>query len=162
MKKITPIAGLKQMQSNTPTITELQELSSQIPEKIPYLKMLVLFGSRATGKTKANSDWDFAVLYDEEKRQNYIANNIAVLFELPIVIGEVLQINPDIIDIVELNKCSWLISHFVARDGIMLYEKFTGQFNDFCLNYLKAESELKKFRKEQQRIIEIELNKWGA
>jgi uncharacterized protein len=44
----------------------------------------------------------------------------------------------------------------------MLYEKFTGQFNDFCLNYLKAESELKKFRKEQQRIIEIELNKWGA
>jgi uncharacterized protein len=162
LKKITPIAGLKQMQSNTPTITELQELSSQIPEKIPYLKMLVLFGSRATGKTKANSDWDFAVLYDEEKRQNYIANNIAVLFELPIVIGEVLQINPDIIDIVELNKCSWLISHFVARDGIMLYEKFTGQFNDFCLNYLKAESELKKFRKEQQRIIEIELNKWGA
>ena len=94
------------MQNNTPTITELQELSSQIPEKIPYLKMLVLFGSRATGKTKANSDWDFAVLYDEEKRQNYIANNIAVLFELPIVIGEVLQINPDIIDIVELNKCS--------------------------------------------------------
>jgi predicted nucleotidyltransferase len=162
LKKIIPIAGLKQMQNNTPTITELQELSSQIPEKIPYLKMLVLFGSRATGKTKANSDWDFAVLYDEEKRQNYIANNIAVLFELPIVIGEVLQINPDIIDIVELNKCSWLISHFVARDGIMLYEKFTGQFNDFCLNSLKAESELKKFRKEQQRIIEIELNKWGA
>ncbi len=39
---------------NTPTIEEFRELSQQLPEKIPYLKMLVLFGSRATGKTHAN------------------------------------------------------------------------------------------------------------
>lgn len=154
--------GDDQMQNNTPTITEIQELSSQIPERIPYLKMLVLFGSRATGKTKDDTDWDFAVLCDEEKRQNCIANNIGRLFELPIVIGEVLQINPDIIDIVELNQCSWLIAHFVARDGIMLYEKIPGEFDNFRFNSLKTESELKKFRQEQHRIIEIELNKWGA
>lgn len=154
--------GDDQMQNNTPTITEIQELSSQIPERIPYLKMLVLFGSRATGKTKDDSDWDFAVLCDEEKPQNCIANNIGRLFELPIVIGEVLHINPDIIDIVELNQCSWLIAHFVARDGIMLYEKIPGEFDNFRFNSLKTESELKKFRQEQHRIIEIELNKWGA
>ncbi|MBC5798157.1 nucleotidyltransferase domain-containing protein [Sphaerospermopsis sp. LEGE 00249] len=150
------------MQNNTPTITEIQELSSQIPERIPYLKMLVLFSSRATGKTKDDSDWDFAVLCDEEKPQNCIANNIGRLFELPIVIGEVLHINPDIIDIVQLNQCSWLIAHFVARDGIMLYEKIPGEFDNFRFNSLKTESELKKFRQEQHRIIEIELNKWGA
>lgn len=154
--------GDDQMQNNTPTITEIQELSSQIPERIPYLKMLVLFSSRATGKTKDDSDWDFAVLCDEEKPQNCIANNIGRLFELPIVIGEVLHINPDIIDIVQLNQCSWLIAHFVARDGIMLYEKIPGEFDNFRFNSLKTESELKKFRQEQHRIIEIELNKWGA
>ena len=81
------------MQNNTLTITELQELSSQIPEKISYLKMLVLFGSRATGNINANSDWDFAVLYDEEKRQNYIANNIAVLFELALNLSVLYSIN---------------------------------------------------------------------
>jgi len=48
------------------TIEELRELAQQLPEKVPYLKMLVLFGSRATGKTHANSDWDFAALYDEK------------------------------------------------------------------------------------------------
>ncbi|MEA5569164.1 type VII toxin-antitoxin system MntA family adenylyltransferase antitoxin [Anabaena sp. UHCC 0399] len=150
------------MQENTPTIAELKELSLQMPEIIPYLKMLVLFGSRATGNTNANSDWDFAVLCDEEQRHNYTQNNISVLFELPMLIGEVLKINPEHIDVVELNQSSWLISHFVARDGIIIFEKYPGEFEDFRLTSLQPESELKKFRQEQHRIIEIELNKWGA
>lgn len=150
------------MQNNTPTIAELKELSSQLPEKIPYLKMLVLFGSRATGNTKANSDWDFAIFCDEEQRQAYTENNISGLFELPMLIGEVLKINPEYIDVVELNQCSWLIAHFVARDGIILFETNSGEFEGFRLISLKQESELKKFRQDQHRIIEIELNKWGA
>jgi len=39
-----------------PTLEELKDLSLQLPEKIPYLKMVVLFGSRAKGDTHANSD----------------------------------------------------------------------------------------------------------
>jgi len=151
-----------QMQNNTPTIAELQELSSQIPEKIPYLKMLVLFGSRATGNTHVKSDWDFAVLCDQEQREDYVKDNAFLWFELPIVIGEIFQINSDQIDVVELNKCSWLIAHFVARDGIMLYEKYPGEFETFRLTSLKSESELKKFRQEQLKKIEIALNKWGV
>ncbi|WP_016949549.1 nucleotidyltransferase family protein [Anabaena sp. PCC 7108] len=150
------------MQNNTPTIAELQELSLQLPEKIPYLKMLVLFGSRSTGNINANSDWDFAVLFDEEKYNSYIKEHPLAFFELHEIIGKVLKINPDIIDIVDLNQCSCLIAHFVARDGIMLFEKSPGEFNDFRLNSFKNESELKKFRQEQHRMIEIELNKWGA
>jgi uncharacterized protein len=150
------------MENNNLTIAELKELSLQLPEIIPYLKMLVLFGSRATGNTNANSDWDFAVLCDEEQRHNYTQNNISVLFELPMLIGEVLKINPEHIDVVELNQCSWLISHFVARDGIIIFEKYPGEFEDFRLTSLQPESELKKFRQEQHRIIERELNKWGA
>ncbi|BAY20938.1 DNA polymerase beta domain protein region [Calothrix sp. NIES-2100] len=146
----------------TPTIPELKEFAQQLPERIPYLQMLVLFGSRATAKTKVNSDWDFAVFCDEEQRQTYTENNISGLFELPMLIGEVLKINPDNIDIVELNQCSWLIAHFVARDGIVMFEKYPEQFESFRLASLKTESELKKFRQEQHRIIEIELNKWGA
>ena len=150
------------MQSNILTIAELKELSLQLPAKIPYLKMLIMFGSRATGNTNANSDWDFAVFCDEEQRQAYTKNNISGLFELPMLIGEVLKINPDQIDIVELNQCSWLIAHFVARDGIIIFEKYPEQFDSFRATSLKTASELKKFRDEQRQIIEIELNKWGA
>jgi predicted nucleotidyltransferase len=63
------------MQDKIPTIAELRELSLQLLKKIPYLKMLVLFGSRSTGNINANSDWDFAVLYDEEKYNSYIKEN---------------------------------------------------------------------------------------
>ncbi|YAF93833.1 MAG: nucleotidyltransferase domain-containing protein [Nodularia sp. CChRGM 3473] len=150
------------MQNHTPTIAELKERSLQFPENIPYLTMLVLFGSRATGNTKANSDWDFAVFCDEKQRDTYTKNDITGLFELPMLIGQILKINPEHIDIVELNQCSWLISHFVARDGILLFERTLGRFADFRLNSLKTESELQKFRQDQHRIIEMELNKWGA
>ncbi|MDZ8026928.1 MAG: nucleotidyltransferase domain-containing protein [Nostoc sp. DcaGUA01] len=150
------------MQNNTPTISELQEFSLKIPEKIPYLKMLVLFGSRATGNTNAKSDWDFAVLYDEEQREVYVKDNVSRWFELPMQIGQLLKINSDLIDIVELNHCSDLIAHFIARDGILMFEKYLGQFEEFRLTSLKSKLELKKFREEQHKIIEIELNKWGV
>ncbi len=148
------------MQNNTPTIAELQELALQIPERIPYIKILILFGSRATGNTNAKSDWDFAVLYDEEQREAYVKDNAFRLFELPMQIGTLFNINSDHIDIVELNHCSELIAHFIARDGIMIFEKFPGQFEEFRLKSLKSKSELKQFREKQHKIIEIELNKW--
>jgi len=151
-----------QMQNHNPTIAELQELSLQIPEKIPYLKMLVLFGSRATGNSNPKSDWDFAVLYDTEQREAYVKDNSFRLFELPMVIGELLKLNSDHIDVVELNHCSELISHFIARDGIMLFEKDDGEFEKFRLESLKSESELRKLRQEQHKIIEMELKKLSA
>lgn len=47
----------------SPDLERIRKLARQLPEKIPYLKMLVLFGSRATGNASNHSDWDFAVLY---------------------------------------------------------------------------------------------------
>lgn len=49
----------------TQSFYDLKNRFLQLPEKIPYLKMLVLFGSRAKGNIHAKSDWDFAVVYDE-------------------------------------------------------------------------------------------------
>lgn len=49
------------------SIEHLQLLSRQIRKKIPYIKMLVLFGSRARGDIHDKSDWNFAVFYDEKK-----------------------------------------------------------------------------------------------
>lgn len=56
---------------STPTLEELEKLARQLPEKIPYLKLLILFGSRATGKTHAQSDWDFAVLLMKKSENTY-------------------------------------------------------------------------------------------
>ncbi len=145
-----------------PTIEELRLLSPQFAEKRPYLKMLVLFGSRATGKIHAESDWDFAALYDEEVRKAYIKDNAWAWFEVPQLLGQLFEINSDKIDVVELNNCSWLIAHFVARDGVLLYEKDPGGFEYFRLTALRSESELKKFRQDQRQLIDMELKEWGV
>jgi predicted nucleotidyltransferase len=151
-----------QMQSNTPTIAELQKLSLQLPEKIPYLKMLILFGSRATGNINAKSDWDFAVLCDQEQRETYVKDNAFLWFELPIVIGEIFNLNSDQIDVVELNQCSELISHFVARDGKLLYEDNLGEFEKFKQRSLLSNSELKKIENITRQHIEQFLQRWGV
>ncbi len=150
------------MPNKIPTLEELKALSSKLPEKIPYLKMLVLFGSRARGDIHANSDWDFAALYDEEARKGYTKDNAWAWFEVSQLLGHIFEINSDQIDVVELNNCSWLIAHFVARDGILLYEKDPGGFEYFQLTALRSESELKKFRQDQRQLIDMELKKWGV
>lgn len=150
------------MQNNTPTITELQKLSSQLTEKIPYLKMLVLFGSRETGNTKADSDWDFAVLCDEEKYNLYIEDHPLALFAIPGILGEIFKINSDKIDIVELNHCSKLIAHFIARDGMALYEQESDEFDKFQQRVLLSNTEIKKIEKTKIENIENFLQRWGV
>mgnify|MGYP003466178846 CR=1 FL=1 len=90
----------------SPTLTELQEIASQLPEQIPYLKMLILFGFRARGDTHAKSDWDFAALYDEQLREESCKNRGFAWFEVPVILGQAFSINSDEIDVVELERCS--------------------------------------------------------
>ena len=150
------------MPNKTPTLEELKALSPKLPEKIPYLKMLVLFGSRARGDIHANSDWDFAALYDEEVRKDYIKNDAWAWFEVPQLLGDFFGINSDKIDVVELNKCSTLIAHFVTVDGILLYEKEPGFFNSFRRGALKSEAEMKEIRKSLRAKVEKNLRRRGV
>jgi len=146
----------------TMKIQSLTELSSQLIEKIPYLKMLVLFGSRARGDTHAKSDWDFAALFDEELRKIHITNNTWKLLEVPQIIGEVFNLNSDQIDVVELNNCSHIITHFVAKDGKLIYEKEQGEFERFRQKALKSEIEIKAIRKSLRQKVEENLQRWGV
>ena len=142
------------------SLIDLEMLTSQLPNKIPYLKMLVLFGSRATGKTHDKSDWDFATLYDEDKRKACIGERAFAWFEIPQKLGEVFEINSDEIDVVELNKFSSLIAHFVARDGKLLYESEPGEFEKFKQNALMSDLELKQTEWDLRNQVELFLQEW--
>lgn len=147
---------------NTLDIESIREMSQQIPLKCDYIKMLILFGSRATGRTHANSDWDFAVLCDEEKRQGYTKENPLVYFEIPLILGKIFGINPDTIDIVELNKSSQLISHYVVRDGIILYEQEEGEFEKFKQKSLLDNGRVEEIYQDLQQDINKFLKKWAV
>ncbi|MGQ9623566.1 MAG: type VII toxin-antitoxin system MntA family adenylyltransferase antitoxin [Candidatus Caldatribacteriaceae bacterium] len=87
-------------------------------EEYPEIKLVYLFGSRATGKTSPLSDYDFAVYLDtsDVKRMHDIR------FELYDRIGRLLK--EDNIDIVILNLVeSPEFKYFVIRDGKRLFER---------------------------------------
>jgi len=143
-------------------MAELQALALQLPEKIPYLKMLVLFGSRARGNFRTESDWDFAALYDEEIRQKHIDENFWNCLEVPGLLADFFNISEDKLDVVELNYSSAMISHSIARDGKLLYERDPGEFEGFKDRALIEDSELKKIQKAQREKIKMFLQSWGV
>lgn len=143
------------------SINEIKSLVPQLKKEIPYLKMLVLFGSRARGNTHAKSDWDFATLYNQERRELLTKNSFA-LFEVPIVISQILKIPDNKIDVVDLSYCSALIAHYIARDGKLLYEQEPGEFEKFRQKALISDAELKQIRQQQREEIEKFLQRWGV
>jgi len=147
---------------NAPSMAELQASALQLLERIPYLKMLVLFGSRARGDFHTESDWDFAALYDENIRQQRITENVWNCFEVPSLIAQYFDIPDDKIDVVELNRASCLISHFVARDGQLLYEREAGEFAQFRERSRLESSQVKKIHQDNLTTVHQFLQRWKA
>jgi len=77
----------------------------------PYL--LILFGSRAKGTARADSDWDVGVVSDHalsfEERGGYAEEA-----------ARILNANEDHIDIVDMWSASPLLQQFVAKEGKLL------------------------------------------
>lgn len=142
------------------SIDELRSIANSLAEQLPYLKMLVLFGSRARGEQRSTSDWDFAVLYDEELRKQYETGGWDA-FKLWIVLQQALKLADDKIDVVDINHCSPALSFAIARDGKLLYEREPNQFTQFRRKAWKTYADTAKFRKLRRRSIGLTLQKWG-
>lgn len=146
--------------SNQPpqTLEELIEFVPQILEQVPYLKLLVLFGSRARGDHDANSDWDFAFLCDEELRKQYEKGGFDFLRILG-VLQQIYKLGDDQIDAIEMKECSDVLAHNIAKDGQILYELEPGEFERFQQQKLMSKEQLKIFRQQQRESIRSTLEK---
>nr|MCU0547566.1 nucleotidyltransferase domain-containing protein [Oscillatoriaceae cyanobacterium Prado104] len=92
-------------------------------------------------------------------REESCKNRGFAWFEVPVILGEAFRLNSDEIDVVELNRCSPLIAHFVARDGILLYESESGQFAAFKQQRLMSDAELEVLRLNLRQKIEVALQR---
>jgi predicted nucleotidyltransferase len=145
----------------TISIKELTVLSEQIPQVMPYIKILVLFGSQAKGTIHEKSDWDFAIFTDQVEKQETIRENNFTWLETPIKLGEIFDLDPGLIDIVEINHASPLLSFQVARDGKLLYERTPGDFIKFQSKAWRIYADTEKFRKAEKESIDLWLQKKG-
>ncbi|KKO48175.1 hypothetical protein VT06_13105 [Arsukibacterium sp. MJ3] len=96
---------------------ELNEQAlNQISELFPTLSVLVLLGSRATGKTHANSDWDFAFYLSEPDDFSRLALTEQLRAQLAAVIG----CNIETVDLIDLRAANLAMRSVIANEGIAL------------------------------------------
>ncbi|WOB69473.1 type VII toxin-antitoxin system MntA family adenylyltransferase antitoxin [Microcystis aeruginosa] len=139
-------------------MNRLVEKITAIVEKLPNLKLLILFGSRARGEHKPDSDWDFAVLYEERSAQK----DISSLLKIYTLLEQALEIPEDKIDVIDLKGCSPILAHYVARDGQLLYERETGLFEGFKEKFLMNPEESKALYRQLRNNLEISLREKGV
>jgi predicted nucleotidyltransferase len=91
----------------------------------PQLRLLVLFGSRARGDHRADSDWDFG----------YLAG--AGLDPAALHADLVTALGTEAVDLVDLDRASGLLRFRAARDGERLHDA-DGNHVEFRLAAIRA------------------------
>ncbi len=137
-----------------------EDLVAAVPailEQAPYIRLLVLFGSRARGDASRSSDWDFAFLCNEAQRAEYEKGGFSFL-RVWGIIQRIYHLGDEQIDVIEMKDCSDLLAHYIAKEGKVLYERSPGIFESFKEKKLKTPEELKqdkkKIREETRRSLE--------
>ena len=146
----------------TKTLEIFKSSASQLSWKIPYLNILVLFGSQATGKTNDDSDWDFAALYDENLYTEQRSENAWDLLAIPDILGEVFQIEPELIDVVDLNRCHAFVADSIGTEGQLIYEKVEGEFDHYRKTIILSHEQKKQITQQLRRNIDYFLETWSS
>jgi len=90
---------------------------SQILQAQPQLEFAVLVGSRATGTTHADSDWDIALQWKPQIDWLTVLSNTETLRR---ELADVLHLAPEVIDLIELRRANLAMRASVAEEGLPL------------------------------------------
>jgi len=110
------------------------------------IKLIILFGSQATGVAGKNSDTDIAVLADHSLNLNEVA-------DMGEYIAKKLSVSEDSIDIVDLWNAPPLLQHQIARGGKLL-EGDESDFLRFKVLAWKRYQDTAKFRRARSKALE--------
>lgn len=96
----------------------LHHIKTKAKEILPPDARLLLFGSRARGDARPESDWDLIIVLNKEKRGiSDINDYVCPFMELGYELDE--EINPIIYTRTEWdNRHFTLLHHFVEKEGI--------------------------------------------
>ena len=115
----------------------------------PGLQLLLLFGSRVSGKTHSKSDIDLGVLFDDPVNLVELTTRIIGL------------LHTDQVDVVDFRRASPLLNFAAARHGILLYERSPGLFTQFYSLSFRRYAETQKLRDAQKRSLQNFLSEKG-
>ncbi len=82
------------------------------------IKLIVLFGSQASGTANQESDYDVAVLTDSDKK---IDSGLKRYSEIMNFVLKVLNIPDEKLDLTNLNEANPLLKYHILHKGTLLY-----------------------------------------
>ena len=97
-------------------LRQLKQIIPEIVARFPFIQVLYLFGSRASGAANAKSDIDLAVFTDGREPPT-------MDLELGAFLHQALK-HP--VDVVIMQKVSPILQHEVLRNKIRIFEKEAG------------------------------------
>ena len=95
--------------------------------QFPQVRLLVLIGSRATGKAHDRSDWDLGFLDSLQDRVD-VGTFVSTLTH---------ALGTDEVDVVDLAGASAVLRRDAAMDGVLLGEREPGSFHDFQIEAMQ-------------------------
>jgi len=144
------------------SLADLQQRALTVGDRLPYLKFLVLFGSRARGDAYERSDWDFAIFCDEQARQRAIADQPYGFLAVHNAIADCFDIGGEYMDVVDVTRCSALIAHYIAAEGVVLYESEIGVFRDFQQKVMMTQQAIAELSASLREQVEAFLQEQGV
>ena len=127
----------------------LRERVGDVAKAVPDLQLLVLFGSVAKGRSRAQSDLDLAVL----------CQGPADLDALYLALAP--RLRTDRFDVIDLRRAGPLLAFEVARSGLLLFEASPGLFRQFQSLASRRYADTRKLREAQRRAIHVFLHQEG-
>lgn len=101
------------------------------------LRLVLLFGSMASGKMHGRSDIDLVFLYDAPADILSLTNSVIRL------------LHTDTVDVIDLKRASPLLTYSAAKSGRLLYERAEGEFAMFVSLAFRRYVDTKKLRDMQ-------------
>ena len=133
---------------DTTSIKEIKDRLNPILED-KSLQLILLFGSAASDKMHKQSDIDLAFLFDAPVDILALTNKIIKF------------LHTNKIDIVDLRRVSPLLKFSIMKNGILIYEREAGIFNEFYSLAFRMYVDTKKLRDAQTTAIKYFLKKRG-
>ncbi len=122
---------------------------ADLPEVVPDLQLLVLFGSAVGGRARAESDVDLGVRCDGPADLDVLYPAIAP------------RLGTDRLDLVDLRRAGPLLAFEVARTGRLLFERHPGVFRQFQSLASRRYCDTERLRHAQRRAIRVFLEREG-
>lgn len=105
---------------------------ASVVRELPEVRLAFLFGSRAHGRERPDSDFDIGVLLDNDAAG---AERGATISRLAGRLGRV--VSSALLDIVVLNDAPVLLRQRVLRDGVLLHERSPGERVRFAVRTIQ-------------------------